>query len=319
MRTGYAFVLKSLAMSITPPPSCLLCHGSSFLRVGGTDHTQYEVQDVMVTDNRYGRVGPLWRCRDCGMVSVHPRPAASNLEGLYAEMSDPLYLEEAPARTHAFRRILNRTKSIVGSLPALWLDVGSYCGLFQDAALACGSLAEGVEPSRWAASVARAKGHTVHEGPFPKALPEGLSYNALTALDVIEHVDDPRGFLMAANAALRPAGLLVLVTPDIESPTSKLLGAKWWHLRPAHVHFFSRSTISRLLKECGFEVLSIKRYTWCFSLRYWISRLEGLKPVRAFLTWAGGVPALAKLLKMPVSINFLDSLEIYARKAEMKA
>lgn len=303
-------------MTISPPSSCVVCHGTSFTRAGGTDHTQYEVQDVMVTDNRYGRVGPMWRCRDCGMVSVHPRPSASNLEGLYADMSDPLYLEEAPARTHAFQRILDRAGKVMGAPPALWLDVGSYCGLFQDAALKAGSLAEGVEPSRWAAGVARSKGHTVHEGPFPKALPEGLSFNALSALDVIEHVDDPRGFLMAAGAALRPGGLLVLVTPDIESPTSKLLGAKWWHLRPAHVHFFSRQSISRLLKETGFEVLAIKRYTWCFSLRYWISRLEGLKPVRALLAWADASQTLAKIMKSPVSINFFDSLEIYARKTE---
>jgi 2-polyprenyl-3-methyl-5-hydroxy-6-metoxy-1,4-benzoquinol methylase len=46
------------------------------------------------------------------------------------------------------------------------------------------------------------------------------NYDAITALEIIEHLENPRHFLRQCWNMLRPGGVLVLSTPNIENPRS---------------------------------------------------------------------------------------------------
>jgi len=52
---------------------------------------------------------------------------------------------------------------------------------------------------------------------------EGLTFDAVLSLEVIEHVADPRAFVASLAALVRPGGLLVVSTIN-RTPTSYALG-----------------------------------------------------------------------------------------------
>jgi hypothetical protein len=127
-------------------------------------------------------------------------------------------------------------------------------------------------------------------------------------VDFIEHTPLPYEALVRARSILRLSGVLVLVTPDIHSRAARLAGRGWWHLRPAHVAFFSRRSLEALLRRAGFSVIAERRYSWTFSLHYLLSRRPAF---RALL----GKPGAASFLKrIPIKLALGDSFEVYAVK-----
>ena len=58
---------------------------------------------------------------------------------------------------------------------------------------------------------------------------------------------------------LKPGGLLVLETPDINTLPFRIMKARWRQFIPEHYFFFDHSTITKLLSETGFKVERIMR------------------------------------------------------------
>ena len=81
---------------------------------------------------------------------------------------------------------------------------------------------------------------------------------------VLEHLHDPRAYLEAARALLKPAGALVVQVPNAACWQFRLLGAEWTGLDvPRHLIDFRARDLEALLELCGFEVVR-RKY---FSLR----------------------------------------------------
>jgi SAM-dependent methyltransferase len=169
--------------------------------------------------------------------------------------------------------------------------------------------------SSWAAGEARAKtGCNVFEGSIEEsALAEG-AYDAVTMLDLIEHVPDPMSTVASAARLLRPGGALFVLTPDLGAPVARLMRSWWWGLRPAHLHYFSRATLTDFLEKSGFAVVEVRRPGHWFTLGYWISRLTGYSPGLAAL--AGKLAKMVLIEHLPVYLNTLDSVGVLAIKKE---
>jgi SAM-dependent methyltransferase len=90
------------------------------------------------------------------------------------------------------------------------------------------------------------------------------SCRAITMLQVLEHLDDPRAQVEAAHALLRPGGRLVLQAPNAGCWEFLLLGENWSGLDvPRHRIDFRARDLETLLESAGFEVVRRKH----FSLR----------------------------------------------------
>jgi SAM-dependent methyltransferase len=289
--------------------ACPACAGGSIREYRkGTFSGRLTQDEIKITDSQYGKTWDLSICAGCGHIFANPCPAPDSLASLYGRVEDPVYEEEARGRSKNFRRILRRLEKFLPMKGALF-DVGAATGILLDLARRRGWEPAGIEPSSWAVEVAAQKyGLDLFEGRLETApLPEGR-YAAMTMVDFIEHTPVPFEALRKARAILKPGGVLVLVTPDNHSWAARIAGRRWWHLRPAHLAFFSRRSLSALFRRAGFAVVAERRYAWTFSLHYLLSR----KPAFQAALKAG---ILASLLKrIPLKLALGDSFEIYAIK-----
>ncbi len=289
--------------------ACPACGGRSLRPYKkGTYAGRLTQDEIKITDSQYGRVWNLSLCLGCGHIFANPCPSPGFIFSLCSQVCDPEYEEEAAGRSRNFLRILDVLERLIPERGVLF-DVGAATGILLDLARSRGWQPDGIEPSSWAVEVATKKyGLTLRQGSFETAsLRENLCA-AVMMVDFIEHTPLPFEAASRACRILRPAGVLVLVTPDIHSPAAKIAGRKWWHLRPAHLAFFSRASLEALLRRAGFTIIKERRYAWTFSAHYLLSRRN---LTRGLLENS----VVASFLKrIPIKLALGDSFEIYARK-----
>ena len=165
------------------------------------------------------------------------------------------YLADRREITEKFVQVLGHLERLVA--PGRLLDVGAGPGFMVAAARARGWDAAGLDLNAWAAAYAHDElGVDVRQGSLEDArLPDG-ELDAVSMLDLIEHVDDPRALLAEAARVLRPGGALAILTPDAGSPVSRALGARWPEVQrpPEHIVLFSVEGLASALEENGFEI-----------------------------------------------------------------
>ncbi len=300
--------------TITPPVEHPVCAGcgshDATVRFERKSDLHAEEAFVATTDSFHG-YGRVVTCDGCGLVRLSPRQSWEFLEGAYRESEDPLYMTEARGRTATAKAMLRLVER--HTRPGRLLDAGCGPGMLLDAAKARGWNPSGVELCRWAARQARIKhGNEIIEGSLETANLPANTYDAVTMLDVIEHLADPRQAIRDTFRILKPGGVAFLLTPDIDAPVSKLMGRWWWGLRPAHLYYFSRVTLSNLMKDAGFEIAATHRVGRRFTFGYWISRLRGYAP--PFVDLASGIARMTRLENLPIYVNTFDSVAVIGVK-----
>ncbi len=105
-----------------------------------------------------------------------------------------------------------------------WLDVGFGQGALLDAASREGWLCHGTELSEVALKKGGARGFktTATSEHF-----EDESFDVVSLVELLEHVEDPRAFLREARRVLRKGGCMYVTTPNAWSLNRWILGASW--------------------------------------------------------------------------------------------
>jgi 2-polyprenyl-3-methyl-5-hydroxy-6-metoxy-1,4-benzoquinol methylase len=257
----------------------------------------------------------IYFCRDCGLARSVPPVDAEEIEALYRDVEDPEYFASESERRESFRAALARIESLgLVRPPGRLLEIGSSVGLFLEEARRAGWEAHGIEPSRWAAESARARGLSVFNGTLSEFVPEGGPFDLVVSWDVWEHLEDPIAALRSAYALLRPGGLFVFTTVNLGGLGRKLFRGRWpWFMR-MHLHYFTRESLTRMVRSSGFEVLSTKTEAKTLKLGYVLDRARSfLGPLAAF---ARALASTMGLVDRPVRIDLGDILLVEARKPE---
>ncbi len=229
------------------------------------------------THSGYGRHHTIVQCQQCGLVYTDPRPDGQDIVETYQAVEDPLYIEEREGRVLTFEHHLKPLERLAGPPNGRsLLDVGCYIGIFVEIAACHGWDAWGVEPSRWAVEQAQARGLHVVQGMLETAdLPEEY-FDVVTMWDVIEHLPDPAGSLREIARILKPNGLLVVATPQLDSIDAKLFSRFWiGYELPRHLTMFSRDTLSKMTELAGFGLI-VQRclcgsfFAFYSSVRFWL-------------------------------------------------
>ncbi|MBK8576123.1 MAG: class I SAM-dependent methyltransferase [Elusimicrobia bacterium] len=268
--------------------------------------------DARLTTDVYGGYGRIVRCRRCTLAYRNPKESVEEIESAYRSAEDPEAMVEGECRSiNAFLSLRVIREHVPGGR---LLEVGSSLGTFLNAARPFFD-AIGLEPSRWAARLARERFQVqVIEDVLRPGLFGPSTFDVVVAIDVVEHVPDPQAALSCLASFLRPGGILYLVTPNISSLSARLLGRWWWGFRPAHLTYFSPVTLGRLLSNVGLEVRQCRSYGRVFSYGYWLSRLKNypsgivwlISSVLSFLGWSGKV----------LYLDTRDSMEVIAVKRQ---
>lgn len=197
-------------------------------------------------------------CSHCGTLHLRPLPVLELNEAFECESA-----AETMARTDDLRLgFLGRKLDVLspGRAPhaARLLDVGCSAGRLMRLASERGWAASGIEMSAALASQARAHnpGSTVTVGDILQLDTAQLGqFEAITALDVIEHVLDPNTFLLKLRELLVPGGQILLHTPNTSGLQSRLRGDNWnMRIPEYHFHLFTLRGMRALLSRNGYEV-----------------------------------------------------------------
>ena len=141
------------------------------------------------------------------------------------------------------------------------LDVGCATGDFLDAGRAAGFDVEGLELSTWSCAVARERGFTVHQQRLSElAVSAPAQYDVVSLIGVIEHFPEPRAEMANLAKLLRPGGVIVMWTGDVDSWLARVLGRRWWYWQGQHIQYFTQKSLSALARWAGFEPLATERY-----------------------------------------------------------
>ncbi|MCP4539557.1 MAG: class I SAM-dependent methyltransferase [Chloroflexi bacterium] len=265
------------------------------------------------THSGYGQHARIVQCCQCDLVYADPRSNGHTIVETYQAVEDPLYLEEREGRVLTFERHLRPMERLTGPSDGRpLLDVGCYTGVFIEIASRHGWDVWGVEPSQWAVEQAQARGLRVVQGTLDTADLPQAHFDVVTMWDVIEHVTDPRESLDQVYGLLKPGGLLVVHTIDIDSLFARLMGPRWPWLMEMHLYYFSRRTMRAMLEQCGFRVLSDRPQGRYLRLGYLANRVGALapfvgRPVERLVTKLG-------LRGLTVPVNLGDLFTAYAVK-----
>jgi len=163
------------------------------------------------------------------------------------------------------------------------LDVGCSSGALMMTARQCGIEAEGVEPAKRAALAAQAAGFNVYPGTLAEAAFPSESFQAVTLIEVIEHLREPGELLREAWRILKPNGILIVGTGNATSWTVALMKGKWDYFQVSrhggHISFFSPHSLDLLATRCGFHIERLETRHVRFAESYQASPIvyRGLK------------------------------------------
>lgn len=223
-----------------------------------------------------GKHGRHVKCRNCHLVYVNPIEKASRINGAYLERRNG----DAPIIRGAR---LTATQSQVGLIRRYGngtrlLDIGCGEGFFLFNASRAGYMTKGIEISQGAAEYARKEFDLdVEARPFEELWFPADYFDVVTLWQVLEHLPYPLVVLKEIHRILKPGGLLVTSTPNIEGTLARIFRRRWWNLRVLHVNQFTCKTLATILENAGFENNS------CVSYKESISLLMLLIPTLKYL------------------------------------
>lgn len=225
----------------------------------GADHTRqrYQLNDWTIVS-----------CEHCGLIYVNPMPDAETLRTFYTEE-----FFQGSRRTAGYADYLRDKEVHVCHFQAYWplirrefprparvLDIGCAMGFFLDMARAEGWETVGIELSEFAARWARDRLRLdVRSGTFLDIhLPQD-SFDVVTLWATIEHLADPIGTLREAHRVLKPGGLVLITTGEVEGILDRLSrGLCYWYEPPAHLYYFSIRTMRAMLQKAGFRTMRVQ-------------------------------------------------------------
>lgn len=126
------------------------------------------------------------------------------------------------------------------------LDVGCGDGLLLDELADLGREVEGLESDAQVLSPESTERFRIHVGMLDHTFRPQESYDLVTLLDVLEHIEDPVAALRRCRQMLAPGGTLLLTVPAFRS---------LWTQHDDTNHHFTRYTgrrLRRVLREAGF-------------------------------------------------------------------
>lgn len=236
--------------------SCYLC--------GSTE------ADVVADRLRYDTPKTGYRCRECGLVFVHPRMSPNEERKFYELEYGIIYSTEKSttpadlfnARQGEARQFVGWTESYIKPTDAA-IEIGCASGYFLALIRDRVASVAGVETHAELRQYAEQLGIRVWDD---LARCPSASMDLVFVFFVLEHVGDPLGFLAGIRRVCRSGTRAFFVVPNVDDAllsVYKLPRFRDFYFTPAHQFYYSPDTLARLFRKAGlgrFEIFQKQRY-----------------------------------------------------------
>jgi len=290
--------------------TCNLCRGSESTRL-------FTVRSFDVV-----------KCLNCGLVYLNPMPHPEDIARVYDtrqyycnrgnQKNTPLgYPDYLKLEEHLIFVADELVRPIKGIKKGRLLDVGCGMGIMLNRFRELGWDTYGIDVSTYATEYARNElglnvfTSAIHEIDFPENY-----FDLITIVHVIEHIPNPRGALETLHSLMKPEGIIIVATHDIDGLCPRIVKHRWRHLNiPEHLYFFSKNTLNQMLRDTGFHTF---RVTETATLAAVTSDSTGLHaPIRLLHRYRlvrQAAPLLRGLHTIARMLNLSDGVTIYARR-----
>lgn len=245
--------------------NCPNCGRNDFIVLFDSNIAEIGYQENIESYTQWHRYGRHVKCKNCHLIYVNPIEKESRISKGYSERGDIDASINRRSRLNATKSQLQLVKKYRegGKL----LDIGCAEGFFLFNAARAGFITKGIELSEDAATYAREEFSIDVETKSLEKLQFPQDYfDVVTLWQVLEHLPYPLRTLKEVYRILKPGGVVVVLTPNIEGIPAKVFRRKWWNLRRQHINQFSSRTLIAILENAGFKDASAASYRESTSL-----------------------------------------------------
>lgn len=226
---------------------------------------KFKVQTVVCNFCKSPDYTELWekhgfhyvRCNKCALIYLNPQICEDDIDAIYkigynnkheTKLSDSDY-----SKYEKVLKILESNRKTNNML-----DIGCFDGYFLKAAKQRYWKVFGTEITENAVEHARnLTDGDIRLGRLSKLNYEDNFFDVVNMSDVIEHVDNPSNDLEIIFKIIRQGGILRIETPNFNCIPRIILGAKWNVFFPWHMHYFTVTSLSKILQKYGFEITKV--------------------------------------------------------------
>ena len=206
------------------------------------------------------------KCNKCGLIFQRPRFSDEEIQSFYSEdyykgKADYKYIDErenikgsAYVWKKRLKKILKNLKHKDGKNLKI-LDIGCSFGGFINEAKKMDFDVYGLDVSEYSVNYARNELglNNVKAGELSKGMYDENFFDVITMVEVIEHVKNPREILTEIYRILKPGGIVLLQTANMDGKQAKVAGKDYHYFLPGHLFYFSVNTLTNYLKTIGFS------------------------------------------------------------------
>lgn len=221
----------------------------------------------------------IWDCKECDYRFAQVDDKTTHVSKVYSDDyffngkdGYPNYLDE---KEILYNHGLYYSRLIEKYLqPGRVLDVGCAAGFilkaFQDAGWKC----KGVEPNETMASYARNNLNLDVETGSLEELNSQEQFDLIILIQVIGHVYDLDKSFKNISNSLKPGGLILIESWNMDSFMARFMGKSWHEYSPPSViNWFSSKTLTNFLWHRNFERIAIGHPTKKIKLKHAFSVL----------------------------------------------
>ncbi len=205
------------------------------------------------------------RCLGCGVIYQNPQPLADSVLKRY----DQQYFDYEKSNEASFLQLMRLGLKDIGFDRRLgsagqgraFLDIGCATGMLLEEMKGKGWKVQGVEVCTASASWGSTqRGVEIFPGTLDEAGFPDKSFDVIHFSHLIEHVNFPRKFMAEVARLVKPAGWVLVTTPNTDGWQARWFGPQWRSAIADHLYLFSRSNLAQLLTSSGFQLRALR--TW---------------------------------------------------------
>ena len=277
--------------------------------------SNYNFDDVSFdcTTNSYSKP-KIYKCNKCELKFSELAAALPNkrIEDKYNNIVDNIYIDQIPQRQKYFSGLYKKISYNFNKDQSV-LEVGSYYGVFGNIIKPNVKNYSGLELSKHGSNYSKKNYNLeIFNETIEEHSKRQFKYDIIVMADVIEHFSNPFKMLEIIEKILKPDGLLIFTTYNIDSLYAKITGKNYHWILPMHLFYFSNKTLKNICLENNLKIYKIKNDSRVVSFYYLLNKLALIFPKLKFLFQY--INKIKKFQKINVNVNLFDINIYFAKK-----